>query len=160
MRVQNNDPAHCLNSMGAARLFRYTNINDELLIDLCIAAVGQYIPRFSEEFEDALQIECRAHWIMAMSDLAKRYQQLPDAFFELKNTLIVEFTVLSISGIANAEQCQFVVQLFKEVIQDDLDVAEAIFTAFEIPEDLSPDLQAQLEELQKDITARLKGKHG
>jgi hypothetical protein len=159
MRTKDTGPAKFLNSMAIARLIRYANSN-EPLIELCSLSVKTEIPDFSGEFEDQIQLNCRCQWILAISDLEKRCKELPIELNKQKIALVSVLTLLSISSIKDENSYLVVFRIFREIMDDNLDVAEAILRSFNIPTDTAG-MASNLESLRAEVKAtieRLQGK--
>ncbi len=139
-----------LNSMAVARLIRHTEFA-ESLVDLCLATANAYVPPLVEEAEDLIQLDCRSHWLVALSELGKRCKELPVGFIEKKASLVSELTEFAIDGVVSEETYQTVLQTFRSVMQDDLEVAQAILIAFNVAEDHPEEMLPKLAELKAEI---------
>ena len=145
-----------LNSMAVARLIRHAAFA-EPLADLCLATAHAHVPPLVYDVEDMLQLDCRSHWLVALSELGKRCKELPVGFLEKKAALVSELTEFAIDGVVSEESYQTVLQTFKDVMQDDLEVAEAILIAFNVAEDHPEEMLPKLDELKDEIIKTVRG---
>jgi hypothetical protein len=142
--------ARYFNSMAVARLIRHAAFADPL-VDLCLRTAETHVPPLVEDVEDMIQLDCRSHWLVALSQLGKRCKKLPVGFIEKKAALVSELTEFAIDGVVSEESYHTVLQTFKDVMQDDLEVAQAILIAFNIAEDHPEEMLSKLDELKAEI---------
>ncbi|HEY5235771.1 MAG TPA: hypothetical protein VIJ14_06305, partial [Rhabdochlamydiaceae bacterium] len=137
-------------SMAIARLIRYAKFADPL-VDYCLSVVKSSVPPLIENAEDMIQLDCRTQWILALSALGKRCQVRHAGLIEKKRALAAELTEFAIDGVVSEESYQTVLQIFREIMEDDLDIAEAILKSFCIAEDHPEEMLPKLDELKAEI---------
>ncbi len=116
-----------LSSQAAARLIRYSESLDPHLISICLEAAENHIPPVNKEMDYLLQLDCRIQWILAMSALAKRCNELDHDLAVHKILLTAQLVQYGFECM-NDENYDDITNQLLLVMHEDFEVTETILS--------------------------------